>query len=1251
MALPSRYRRTVLKVLLRLLSVLALGALCFLLFAPFTDTGSRLLLQAVTRTDLLELDYTRGSLFGHLELAEVRLSLDGLSLQITGLDSELTPSCLLQSRLCWQQLQADTVDLHIMPDDGEPPGAQPDEALIELPVAVSIDTLSLGRVTVRWPGGYWESDLRGALTLAAARVELQYMASTRALLSLVEEPLPGPASAPTPLPKMSGVATSTDRTALPSIFLPLALVVGSLQLDHLDVMVPGRVLNFHDLGLVGQWERSALQIEDLQLAHQEWGQLSLSGNLAFVDDWPLSVQAGVVLAGSPFPEPLQGRALDLSASGSASAFALALDMAGTETIALRVDLDALDPQLPFLVQADARWIDDLELAHWVPVPESLSGVELHSPLQLRAEGNLKRQQFELEASATGLGYQNMQLLLRGAQNLGELRVEQLVFSDAAENQLSLQGTAVIRDEPAWDMVIESAGLDLPRYPGVPAGRLTGGLTTRGRLNAGQWEVAVQDVDVSGQVAGYPAEIRGLAELSEARLITAANLRATINGSVLDLQGPVGADGALLDIAVADLGRWHSDSSGRLSLQAQLSADRANLSITGTGSELHWADWHLNAARVEASYGVNTGILSALDLRIEKLESAQLQLVDARLQGGGKATDQRFIWSSHGDFDGELVLAGALTDTGWRGELSPTTLKTPLGNWALAEPVAIQWQAEPQVVVIQNHCWLQQRSSLCAEQLSLGEAGVAALTLRGPLDFASALLPEDLSLASTIDLTTQVKWSGERGLRASGKATSPGGSLRREFRDQRITTLQWEPSQLTFDWRNGALRVDARVAALEGEAALVLELPDDPDQAMSGQLNLQSVQLTDLVPLIPDLDNLEGTLNGELRLSGPVQAPQLNGILELTGGGARTVHNPTTLEALAARISFGGAMATLGGEGLFGGGPVEFSGQLGWHDEPQLALTISGRNQSLLRPPSLQMKVSEQLELVATPQLLKITGNIDVTDGRFEFEELPPGGVGLSDDVVVIDYQADALERGPPMDIEMDIDVSIDERFRIAGSTLNANVGGTLSLVQRPNLPLELFGNLNVVGGELEIFGQRLLVRRGSVSFTGPPESPELNLRAERDITADNVTAGVSVRGPADALQIEVYSNPVMPQTEALSYLARGRGLDSGAGGGVDAAAVAVSLGMGVINRSRVIEGLERLPGVSNVEFGTGQLDAETTATVSGYLGERIYLSYGIGLNEPVSVLTGRLYLQTQLWLEMVSALENSLDVYYSFDID
>lgn len=215
--------------------------------------------------------------------------------------------------------------------------------------------------------------------------------------------------------------------------------------------------------------------------------------------------------------------------------------------------------------------------------------------------------------------------------------------------------------------------------------------------------------------------------------------------------------------------------------------------------------------------------------------------------------------------------------------------------------------------------------------------------------------------------------------------------------------------------------------------------------------------------------------------------------------------------------------------------------------------------------------------------------------------------------------------------------------------MEIRVGGDLRLQQSPGSPLQLFGNLKVLGGELEAYGQRLSVQPGRVAFSGLPGNPELDLRASREIRAEDLRAGVHVTGTLEQPQLEIYTDPVTSQTEALSYLVRGRGLD--AGGGTDGSALALSLGTGLINRSALVSGLNRLPGVSEIEFGTEGSEESTAATVSGYIGERLYLSYGVGLYEPVNVLTARLYLQTRLWLEVVSRLENSVDLYYSFDID
>jgi autotransporter translocation and assembly factor TamB len=82
----------------------------------------------------------------------------------------------------------------------------------------------------------------------------------------------------------------------------------------------------------------------------------------------------------------------------------------------------------------------------------------------------------------------------------------------------------------------------------------------------------------------------------------------------------------------------------------------------------------------------------------------------------------------------------------------------------------------------------------------------------------------------------------------------------------------------------------------------------------------------------------------------------------------------------------------------------------------------------------------------------------------------------------------------------------------------------------------------------------------------------------------------------------------------------------------------------------MVDSLNAVPLLSNITFGMEGSEGDTAATVSGYVGERIYLSYGMGLYEPINTLSARLYLQTRLWLEIVSRLNNSIDLYYRFDI-
>jgi autotransporter translocation and assembly factor TamB len=330
--------------------------------------------------------------------------------------------------------------------------------------------------------------------------------------------------------------------------------------------------------------------------------------------------------------------------------------------------------------------------------------------------------------------------------------------------------------------------------------------------------------------------------------------------------------------------------------------------------------------------------------------------------------------------------------------------------------------------------------------------------------------------------------------------------------------------------------------------------------------------------------------------------------------------------------------------MLGSGPVRVEGVC--CDDERFRLTIEGDRNRLRHAVGLDVVASSRLALDFTRESLTVRGDVDVHEGLLEHNALPDGGVPISRDVIRVDTPDGPVRR---FMLVADLGTHIEPGFTLRTSMLEATLGGDLRLQRRADDSTSLFGDLQVLGGELRAYGQTLRLGDGSVGFLGDPLNPDLNLSAEREIRGENLRVGFRVRGSLDEPELVLFSDPQLPERETLSYLVRGRGPDAGAS--VDGTAMALSLGASALNRSGVLAPLESIPGLSDVSLSAEGSDDDVAATISAYVGRRLYLSYGVGLYEPISALTARLYLRSRLWLEVVSRLESSFDLYYRFDID
>ena len=173
-------------------------------------------------------------------------------------------------------------------------------------------------------------------------------------------------------------------------------------------------------------------------------------------------------------------------------------------------------------------------------------------------------------------------------------------------------------------------------------------------------------------------------------------------------------------------------------------------------------------------------------------------------------------------------------------------------------------------------------------------------------------------------------------------------------------------------------------------------------------------------------------------------------------------------------------------------------------------------------------------------------------------------------------------------------------------------------------------------GTYKAYGQNLQIERGQLLFASTPiDNPGLNIRAVRKINPnstidDGQEVGLLIAGTAQRPSITVFSNPVMQQSDALSYLITGKPL-SDVKGGEGSAVSSAAQALGSAGGNMLAKSIGTRLGVDDIGVSSSDaLNGNSAFTVGKYLSPRLYLSYGIGLFESGQVITLR-YKLTQRW--------------------
>ena len=853
------------------------------------------------------------------------------------------------------------------------------------------------------------------------------------------------------------------------------------------------------------------------------------------------------------------------------------------------------------------------------------------------------------------------LTLDGKGNVEQFKLERLRLA-ALQGNTDLTALVDWSKAISWTSQLTLSGINTAKqWPEWPA-KLDGKITTRGSLHGGSWQLQVPVLQLDGNVKQNKVTARGTLSGNAAGQWKIPGIDLTLGRNQLNVKGQLdeknwnldaNIDAPRLDGALPGLG---GTAKGLLKLRGNLQAPQLLAGLTASG--LQWQALRINRVKIDGDVRSTDQIQGQLAVRVEQLKQDALEVSLLTLDAKGSEKQHQLQLKIDGKpVSGQLALQGSFDrqQQRWRGNLNNTRFDTPVGEWRLTRAIALDYLNTAQKISIGPHCWQNPNAELCVPKtIEAGQSGQASVVLnRFDLAMIKPFLGPETALSGVFTGRADVSWK-PGGALPEAKVTLAGNGVKVVQQVQgNALPIAFDTLTLNAGLNNGRAQADWRIKLTNnGQFDGNIQVADPQvRRTISGNVNITNISLALINPALMKGESAAGMLNANLRLGGSAQKPLVFGRLALDRAKVQGHWMPFDMTDARLAVNFNGMTSTL--EGLLSTtrGQLNLAGDADWRDINAWRARIAAKGDKLrvTVPPMIRIDVSPDLVFEATPQLFSLNGKVDIPWARITVQELPESAVGVSSDEVMLDDQLKPIQpKTASIPINSNLMIHVGNDVRLDAFGLKARLKGDLKVVQDKK-GLGLNGQIDIPSGRFHAYGQDLIVRKGQLMFSGPPDQPLLNIEAIRnpESTEDDVTAGVRVTGLADAPKLEVFSDPAKSQQEALSYLLRGQGLSSSGADGN--AMTSMLIGMGVAQSGQLVGKIGEAFGVSNLALDTQGVGDNSQVVVSGYVLPGLQVKYGVGIFDSLATLTLRYRLMPKLYLEAVSGLDQALDLLYQFE--
>ncbi|HGY1168545.1 TPA: autotransporter assembly complex protein TamB [Citrobacter braakii] len=1251
---------------------ISLGVLIFILlllgtvaFLVGTTSGLHLLFKAANRwVPGLEIGQVTGG-WRDLSLKNIRYDQPGVAVNAGEVHLAVGLNCLWNSSLCVNDLSLK--DINVAIDSKKMPPSAPVEEEdsgplnLSTPYPITLSRVALNNINIKiddttvsvldfTSGLNWQEK---TLTLKPTSLQGLLIALPKVAEVAQEEVVEPKIQNPQPDEKPLGETLKDlfSKPVLPEmtdVHLPLNLNIEEFRGEQLrvtgdtDLTVHNMLLKVSSID--GNMKLDALDIDSSQ------GTVNASGTAQLTDAWPVDITLNSTLN----IDPLKGEKVKLKVGGALrEQLEVGVNLSGPVDMDLRAQTRLAEAGLPLNLDVVSKQV------YWPFTGDKQFQAD---DIKLKLTGKMTDYTLSMRTAVKGQDIPPATITLDAKGNEQQINLDKLTVA-ALEGKTELKALLDWQQAISWRGELTLDGIntakELPDWPS----KLNGLVKTRGSLYGGTWQMEVPELKLTGNVKQNKVNVNGSLKGNSYLQWTIPGLHLELGRNSAEVKGELGVkdlnldamiDAPGLDNALPGLG---GTAKGLVKIRGTVEAPQLLADITARG--LRWQELSVAQVRVEGDVKSAEQIAGSLNVRVERIVQPDVNINLVTLNAKGSEKQHELQLRIQGEpVSGQLDLAGSFDrkEQRWKGALSNTRFQTPVGPWSLNRAIALDYRNQEQKISIGPHCWNNPNAELCVPQtIDAGAEGRAVVNLnRFDLAMLKPFMPDTTQASGVFSGKADVSWDTTKEGLPQGKVTLSGRNVKvtQSVNDAPLP-VAFETLNMTADLHNNRAELGWLIRLTNnGQFDGQVQVTDPQGRRnLGGNVNIRNFNLAMVNPIFSRGEKAAGMLNANLRLGGDVQSPQLLGQLQLSGLDIDGNFMPFDMQPSQLAINFMGSRSTIAGVVRTQQGQINLSGDADWTqiDNWRARIAAKGSRVRITVPPMVRLDVSPDVVFEATPSLFTLDGSVDVPWARIVVHDLPESAVGVSSDMVMLnnDLQPEKPQSaGIP--INSNLIVHVGNNVRIDAFGLKARLTGDLKVAQDKQ-GLGLNGQINIPSGRFHAYGQDLIVRKGELLFSGPPDQPLLNIEAIRnpDATEDDVIAGVRVTGTADEPKAEIFSDPAMSQQMALSYLLRGQGLDSEQSD--SAAMTSMLIGLGVAQSGQVVGKIGETFGVSNLALDTQGVGDSSQVVVSGYVLPGLQVKYGVGIFDSLATLTLRYRLMPKLYLEAVSGVDQALDLLYQFE--